>query len=86
MERQLSGQLFIHIAVLNVTATSTFMYLYEDNVTLVPPAVSSPLKLNGPTELLKSLEPRARASKTKVCFFIQKISYYKCIEFGELIL
>ena len=81
-----SGQLFIPIAVLNVTATCTFMHFYEDIVVLVPPVVSSPLKDKGLTKLLKSLKSRATASKTKVCFFIQEISYCKCVEFGEWIL
>ena len=83
---QHSGQLFIPMAVLNLTTTSTFMYFYEDIVALVPPVVSSALKHKGLTKLLKSLESRATASKTKVCFFIQEISYYKCVEFGEWIL
>ena len=69
---QHSGQLFISMAVLNLTATSTFMYFYEDIVALVPPVVSSALK-QGLDEIAEK-------------FFIQEISYYKCVEFGEWIL
>lgn len=56
MKRELFGQLFVPVVVLNDTATSTFMYLNDGIVMLFPPAVLLPLKpLESRTTSLKSV-------------------------------
>ena len=64
---QHSGQLFISMAVLNLTATSTFMYFYEDIVALVPPVVSSALK-QGLDEIAEKPRVKGNSIENKSVF------------------
>ena len=64
---QHSGQLFIAMAVLNLTATSTFMYFYEDIVALVSPVVSSALK-QGLDEIAENPRVKGNSIENKSVF------------------